>query len=297
MKGGKIGTDRRVMADRRSNDIITFCHIPKTAGTTLQMLLRRHFGRLHLDVAGGTVYSHVLLARDLRLNPKVRSLAGHPLRPFADYGDYADRLLWYTFLREPVARCISHYQHAVEKHQAKRSFRDWMRDTENWNWHVRFLSGGQDLSAARQILEERMRFVGLTERFDESLLLLRERLELRDFAVAYGRPRNTARTGEVRRRVQASFDEYRDEVTEHNLLDLELYDHVTKELYPRQVKAYGQQRLEADLETKFSPRRSTLSERFRYYESAVFRKLYYLPMVRFGKGLGRRGDGAVDAPS
>jgi len=292
---GTDGADQRIMADRQSDEIIIFCHIPKTAGTTLQMLLRRHYGRFHLDVAGGTVYSRALLERDLRLHPRVRSLAGHPLRPFADYGEYAERLRWYTFLRQPIERCISHYQHAVEKHQAPRSFRDWVRDPENWNWHVRFLSGGQDLAAARQILEEKMRFVGLTERFDESLLLLRERLGLQDFAVAYGRPRNIARTGEVRRRVQASFEEYREEVTEHNRLDLELYDHVAHHLYPRQGEAYGRQRLQADLETEFSPRRSTLSQRFRYYESAAFRKLYYLPMVRFGKRLGHRGDGAADA--
>ena len=121
--------------------IIAFSHIPKTAGMTVQLLLRRHFGLRHLDLPKGFIYTEALLSRDLRLNPLIRSLAGHSLRPFVDFGALEDRLVWYTFLCDPVKRFVSHYQHAVEKGGVQTPFDEWLREPENANWQVRMLAG------------------------------------------------------------------------------------------------------------------------------------------------------------
>ena len=268
------------MSTQRRDGIITFAHIPKTAGMTVQFLLRRHFGIRHLDLPRGFVYTKELLSRDLKLSPQVRSLAGHSLRPFVDFGTLDDRLVWYTFLREPVNRLLSHYQHAVEKNGVTAPLDRWMTDRTAGNWQVGMLSGAEDLDAAKQILDTKIRCVGLMERFDESLLLIRHRLQLPHFNVAYGKPRNTARRSDLRKRICEQCERHREEVMERNALDLALYDYAVNELYPRQVAEYGEDRLRGDLETAFGGIRRTVPEFLRYYECVLFRKAFFLPMAK-----------------
>ena len=265
---------------QRRDRIISFAHIPKTAGMTVQFLLRRHFGIRHLDLPRGFVYTKRLLSRDLKLSPRVRSLAGHSLRPFVDFGTLEDRLAWYTFLREPVNRFLSHYQHAVEKNGVTAPLDRWMTDPTTGNWQVRMLSGGEDLGAAKQILDTKIQCVGLMERFNESLLLIRHRLQLPHFNVAYGRPRNTARRSDLRKRIREQGERHREEVMERNALDLALYDYAVKGLYPRQVAEYGEDRLRGDLDTAFGDRGRSVPEFLRYYQCALFRKAFFLPMVK-----------------
>lgn len=279
------------MGDARDDSILTFCHTAKTAGTTLQLLLRRHFGIRHLDLPRGDPYTATRLRWELRLNPLVRSIAGHSLRPHVDFGPYEDRLRWFTFLREPISRYISHYQHSVEKHANKATFEAYLKDPTRWNWHVRMLAGEEDLEAAKQMLATKIRCVGLTEHFDESLLLIRHRMKLEDFVVAYGRPRNPARTSEVRRRILEAFDTYRDEICERNRLDLELYGYAVQELYSRQRQEYGEARLRHDLETEFTERNATFSEQFRYYQCVGFRKMFFLPIINLRRKVGGRALG------
>lgn len=140
---------------------------------------------------------------------------------------------------------------------------------------------------------KRVRCVGLTERFNESLLLIRHHMNLENFVVAYGQPRNPARKGEVRKRILERFDKYRNEVHDRNRLDLELYDYAVRELYAEQVRRYGEDRLRHDLETEFTERRPTISEQFRYFQSVGFRKVFLLPILALRRRMARSGaDGA-----
>ena len=271
--------------------IIVFSHIPKTAGMTVQLLLRRHFGLRHLDLPKGFIYTEALLSRDLRLNPLVRSLAGHSLRPFVDFGALEDRLVWYTSLRDPGQRFVSHYQHAVEREGVQTPFDVWLRAPENGNWHVRMLSGGEDLERAKEVLSQKVTCFGLMERFNESLLLIRDSLGLPELNLSYGAPRNTARRSDLRQRIYDEFDRHRAEVMERNALDCALYEYAVEVLYPAQVERYGRQRLDEDLEQAFSGRRSAVPSAIRYWQSAVFRKVFFLPMT---KVLGRRSGLALD---
>ncbi|MCH8148855.1 MAG: sulfotransferase family 2 domain-containing protein [Planctomycetes bacterium] len=275
----------------RGERIIVFSHIPKTAGMTVQLLLRRHFGLRHLDLPKGFIYTEALLKRDLRLNPLVRSLAGHSLRPFVDFGALQDRLVWYTFLRDPVQRFISHYQHAVEKEGVQTPFDVWLRAPANSNWHVRMLAGREDLERAKEVLSQTVTCVGLMERFNESLLLIRHSLGIPELKLSYGVPRNTARRSDLRQRIRNECDRHRAEVMERNALDGALYDYAVEVLYPAQVERYGRQRLDEDLERAFSGRVSTVPSAIRYWQSALFRKMFFLPIT---KVLGRRSGLALD---
>jgi hypothetical protein len=277
--------------DPHSHPIAVFSHVPKTGGMTLVHLLRRNLGLKHLEVlpVGDWVYRRTDLVRDLRLAPWIVSVAGHGLRPHVDFGDLAPRLRWYTILRDPVERCISNYQHHVEKKASEFDFIGWMRHAPNRNWQVRMFAGEQDLAAAKENLA-RMACVGLLERYNEFLLLLRRALEWKDFDVAYIKRRNPAKSGDVRRRIKEEMHRYEDEIRETNELDLQLYAYARDELYPQQVAAYGRDRLEADLQTEFSRPREGFVDHLRHTGSTAVCKVIYPRLSRLVAGRRRTSD-------
>lgn len=269
--------------------LLAFAHVQKAAGTTLTVLLRRHFGLSHLDVTPvrGWRYTKEHLSADLRLMPvPLKSLAGHTLRPFLDYGPNEARLAWYTILRSPVDRYISHFQHHVEKMGRRITVEEFLREPIQRNWQVQFLAGNQDVAAAKQILAEKCRFVGLTERFDESLVMLRHFLDLPQFCIAYGRPRNPQKFGDQRARILEQMDKYEHALKENNALDEELYA-FAEALFAEQVAKYGRERLNAHINTALRQVPPLLPTVARQRANDVFRVAVYRPLVhRRGKSGG-----------
>jgi hypothetical protein len=179
------------MATPPCERIVAFAHIGKTAGMTMQLVLRQSFGVRHLDVSQrtGRTYTARDFAVDMRRFPFLRSIAGHGLKPFVDYPHPGRRLAWFTFVREPIARFVSHYQHHVEQMHRSVSLEDFVEESIQANRQVQHLAGEQDLAAAKQIVRERLDCVGRVDRFHELLLLLRERLGLRASAHTTAGPR------------------------------------------------------------------------------------------------------------
>ncbi len=263
------------------DQIACFLHIQKAGGTTLESVLRRYFAVRHLDAhpGRGWMYTQRELAADLRLNPFLRSIAGHWVRPFVDYGVFERRLLWWTVLRDPIKRYISHYQHHVEKMGSSVPFEEWSRREDHWNWQVRLIAGEPDLVSARRILADKFRFVGLLERFNESLLLLRFRLGLDNFKVAYKRAKNPALSGSVRDQIMMNYDRFRDRLEEANALDVELYRYVSTELFESYIQEYGRERLQADLQTEFAIESLNFADVLRERSNDLVRKALYKPLV------------------
>ena len=91
-----------------------------------------------------------------------------------------------SMLRDPVDRVLSLYQHRVEKHGLTQSVEEYVaadRDPAMRDGQTRRLVGSDSslyrapvtdemLAAAKAHIEERFAVVGLTERFDESVVLL-----------------------------------------------------------------------------------------------------------------------------
>jgi hypothetical protein len=163
---------------------------------------------------------------------------------------------------------------------------------------VRKLAGERDLAAAKAILKTKMQFVGIQEKFDESLVLMRDALGLSDLSVAYGEPRNTAarRVGgliyrlrgrltqqsdtaekAMQARALSDIDQHHGLLVEANSLDQQLYDYACDEIWPRQIERYGgAKQLAADTEVEMSkPARPSRKTTF----SFVYRNLVYKPYV------------------
>jgi hypothetical protein len=225
--------------------VFAFIHMEKAAGTTFTSILRRSFGARHCDVRGwrnawvfeDDLFTSADLRRTRRIYWNLISVAGHGVRPFSDLHKGCPELRYYTILREPLARCASHYQYQIQVLNKSVPFEEWIEEERLRDLQTRKLAGTDDFEAARDMLEARVDCVGLAERYDESLVLLRRFFGDAALQINY-RPENIASDPTVSRALLRN-ERTRALLVEANRQDLKLYRHVRDEIFPRQIEDYG----------------------------------------------------------
>ncbi|MBW2416121.1 MAG: hypothetical protein JRG76_16610 [Deltaproteobacteria bacterium] len=240
-----------------------FEHIPKTAGSTMRAILRRVYGRQRVFVITDDYRARIgeLSRRLRRADGEVRAVSSH-----AGYGFHESlpacngrRYAHYTILRESVERVLSHYFHAVQRQMVppSTSLETFLHDDvrRGHNLQTAFLAGlelrnhvdgltlakdlyDDELLAAAKASLDRMTAVGLTERFDESLMLFRSIFGWQARHLLYDR-RNV---GLSRPRGFRPSPEDRALVRRNNELDLELYAHA-QERFRDQSRDLGRGRV------------------------------------------------------
>ena len=243
--------ERSTVVTRRTEPPFVMIHVPKTAGTTLKEILRRHYPALHVRTGGNVVKSYEKALREtekagsaLADDPTV--IAVHAHVPFGFNRFFPADARYLTFLRDPIERAVSNHYHENRHRIADGEFSRLATPDEVRagaallpyldNLQTRFLADVEHpfavhatdelLEQAKASLRDRFTFVGITERFDESLLLLngicgwpltsyrKEKVATGDDQQGYGRRR--PRVAELPPETVAVFEE-------HNRLDRELY--------------------------------------------------------------------------
>jgi hypothetical protein len=229
--------DRYALRPNRSGDgghCLVFLHIPRTGGRTLSTVLRRNFPRdercVRLNILDKPL-SEAMEGIPLEKRARLRLLTGH--LPYGVH-NYVPRPCDYvTILRDPVKRLISVYglivrrrHHALHERvvgsrvSLEQYVESGMDQGQTHNSQTRQLSGRQfgvvDAAALDEAKQNVSTFglVGLTERFEETIALLRRTFGLR--APIY-LTKNVASPIEVSERT-------REVLREHNQLDYELYE-------------------------------------------------------------------------
>ena len=210
-------------------------HIMKTAGQTVCDILRQSFPGEHCDLQAHPVATPDDLRLARRFYPRLRSIAGHCVVPTAELAQSFPDLRFFTFVRDPVARCVSHYQFYRAKTKSRGDFDAWLE--ESANYHVRFLARTNDVARAIEILDCRVGFVGVLERFNESLVMLRRWAGEPALKIRY-RSRNIATDNSIKRELLGDPATV-EKIRRLHAGDYELYRHVREEVYPRQVAEYG----------------------------------------------------------
>lgn len=230
--------------------LLAHVHISKTAGSTLNHILRSSFGARHCPVEpwdqryGDAPFSADDLRRLQRLYPRLRSVAGHRVFGYVDLSDDPNEVAYFALMRDPIKACASRFQHKVQRSGRPESgFDEWIEQDWAHNRHTKAISGSDSVERAIEIIAEKRIFIGLTEHFDESLLLLKN-LVAPDLDIDYESV-NVAKDKSVSQRLLAD-DRTREKIAEAQQADLELYRHVKQHLYPRYREAYGP-RLDDDL--------------------------------------------------
>ncbi len=153
-----------------------FMHIPKTAGTSFRVAAEHYFGRERIvydygaasPVTSSLVQEFLFNARPADktgfyrecARHEVALLAGHKaLARFLDGVGLAGAI---TFLRDPLERAFSEYLHFCREDRFQGSFRDYFLQARI-NHQSGMFSG---------VPPRAVGFVGITERYDDSLRLL-----------------------------------------------------------------------------------------------------------------------------
>ena len=270
-EGTTLGTNKY------KKSLLAFVHIEKAAGTTLNHLLRANFPLTHYDVRPFSKKSeHIFGSRDLsialKLNPYLRSISGHSIRPYVNFGkDIAD-IRFIGIFREPSRRYLSQYRYWRDRLQIDIDFKRFLSLEHHWNLQTTKIAGQLSLNRAKDILKNNFFLLGIVEEFDDFLDMLKKKILPVPFHTNY-----------TRKNVKNDRSEYDDllhryekEIAERNDLDFELYHFIINELIPSQKSA---------LANKISPISYPKIENINWhmarYANYFYRKIYIDPVTKF----------------
>ena len=198
-------------------------HIPKTAGISLQGIARRRYpaGALELVYQEKSVQKGFIDRRELQL------VMGH--FPYGYHRLSGRPARYHVFLREPVDQVISHHRYTLD-HPEKFpdlklpiSLRDFAKSNYGHNLQSRFISGLREETDPQILYEkacENLRnfdTIGLSESFDESLIMLADALGWKRFYYQAGN------AGKARQRISPPPKDEIDELKTLLQADLKLY--------------------------------------------------------------------------
>jgi hypothetical protein len=239
----------------KSERAVVFLHVPRTGGTTLHRIIERQYPPEQLYsvglVAGES--SHKLAQLSPARRAQIRMLRGH--MGFGVHGHLPGPTTYVTLLRDPVERVVSYYYFILRTPthylfdcitSADHDLRTFVENETHImidNAQTRIVSGvwvgpqfgactRDMLETAKSNLRDRFAVVGLTERFDETLLLLKKELGWQHHS--YTRHNVTARRPEKRELSEAALDS----ILRANQLDVALYQYA-KGLFEEQVRRRG----------------------------------------------------------
>jgi|GEM_PF-1722121 len=210
-------------------------------------MLRTGYGAQHCDIRPPKRIRDnqelMLEATDLsRLRlayPKFAGICGH--RVTACNGlEQAGDLRFFTLLREPRSRFLSHFSHWVRDRDLAGTRDDFLRfcaEPIQANLQSRMLGGSNDPQASLDVIERHGIFVGLMEEFDASVVMLG------DWLGGVGEPSRLPNGYQARNtgKKQSGLtidEELSSLVTERNQCDLAVYEEVRASFFPAQITAY-----------------------------------------------------------
>lgn len=262
--------------------IIVFSHLMKTGGTSLNQHLKGCYGsKMHVVtkpknlLIDGEAYNAEELKNDLKRNSNLKVFSGHQVRPFVNFGDLEGQLKWFIILRHPYKRFISHYIQIINREGSIHkdlSLYDWTKKYNTSNYMVKFIAGSEDLDKAKKILLEKFDIVGLTEKMDLTIKMMRAVANDYKFTVPNVMHKNFSTDNSLRDGLLLSEAGF---IEENNRLDLELYEFAREIIWKKQL-------LEIDLSNLNNKKKSHLAENINKIRFQIKRYNYHSGKLTWG---------------
>lgn len=168
---------------------LIFLHLVKNGGSTMREIIEREYGRKYvmtIDSSNESDFIHLTRAKI----EKLKVLQGH--MQFGHHQRFESKTSYITLLRKPLNRILSFYNyfgtlsnHPINNEVINSNFSDFIKSKKRGpNFHngqVRNISGIDDkpefmLEKALENIEKHFSVVGLVERYEESLILMKQML-------------------------------------------------------------------------------------------------------------------------
>ncbi len=218
-----------------------FLHIPKTGGLTLHDIIYRQYSVKERFSCWHINDIELIDKLSAAEKEKLKIIKGHIRLEIAD--KVPQKMLFFTLLREPIARTISQYHYIKrfkehffyqEMKEKKYSLKDLLENgpIQNMdNCQVRFLSGAHDVTygginethykKALHNLDQLIYSYGLCEYYDESILLFQDALH---WKTPFYASKNIAGITEKKE----DTDHPKELLEKYNRYDLLLYEYAKK---------------------------------------------------------------------
>lgn len=232
------------------NPLDIFLHIPKTAGTTLHNIIWREYAEGVYTLDYGVQTLETFRGLDPAGQAQIRLLTGH--LTFGAHEGLQRPTRYFTIMRDPVELVLSFYyyirsrpdhpQHPLANRLSLPDFIASKRNPDVHNAQTHLIAGGSaNLDQAKANIQQHFLLVGLTEQFDQTLLLLRRHLGWQN--LHYARMNVTSKRPSKTELSPAVLDA----ILAANQLDIQLYQ-FAQARFQEQVAAYGAN-FQADLAT------------------------------------------------
>lgn len=216
--------------------MICFIHIEKTAGTTLDYIFINNFIYYYSLESWhkwtnqkGTYFYKDEFKNMINVFPFIKGIGGHSLRNWLEYEKYKKNIKYITFLRNPIARYLSHYRHQKFKMNIQWKIGDFLNEERFDNYMTFRFSEAGNLDEAKKNLKK-IDFIGLQEEFDLSLLLMKFYLGKPGLCINY-ESKNINHSAKETFNSLIKDKNIKNKIIEKNKKDIELYNFAKNELF------------------------------------------------------------------
>jgi len=225
-------------------DFFVFIHIEKASGTTLHNWLKHNVPG-YVSLRSWHPWTNEkkasFLSKDLKLLKTMyyplSGIGGHTCRNYYDYEKAINqKIKFFTFVREPISRYLSHLQYQIDNKGINWSVDEFLAENRFNNFMTNRIAGSNDLNRAIDYLEKKFDFIGITDNFDESLLILNQAIFQNKLDVRYEKLNVGSRVTKMNYNNLTSSQ--KSKIKENNTLDIALYRHIIEKIYPKYLKEY-----------------------------------------------------------
>jgi len=240
--------------------MIVFSHIIKNGGTTIVNILRNNFGTKYILLAGHKIHNSQQYTKIEKRNTSILSdidlinikdfydtahaISGHSIRPHVklDWSKLSNtgKVINLIFLRDPINRFMSSYNHYVNKHKVyDLTIEDYLLKRKNDTQCI-WISNNNSFEKSYNILKKSNYFVGLVEDFDRSIILFKNFYE-KTFNVSFNGQYEKSNAQKKAFRTKNSLSKKQIKtLNEFFQEDYKLINKVKHEIYAKQIKDFDE---------------------------------------------------------